>query len=306
MLGYIQWTIDNRSSIITQRRGTKEGNLLAHWNTVFPYVGYSGQDQPLGVPTDIFGAEGNARVIEWDVGGEVATPEAAITMYPQDSAGDQRDHLIVIYPIGENCLTGTNLQQHGPCFQFEAFPHVDGQFSPKFLAGICQPDDSPLTVPSLAHLDPTAQVAEDAPLAYPASCTHDEASIPQGSWDQGLGGIFKRVAWHAKRAVTPRNLFAVHGGLGGLGGGLSPWSAVDRLVFHASFSSDAVGSPPGTPETGSWTSSVTPPGSILVQNSLGNHNSKLVVMSQAGGACARCGGLFLNGHLEAAAGAVAN
>ncbi|HMA19523.1 MAG TPA: hypothetical protein VKO87_01905, partial [Gemmatimonadaceae bacterium] len=41
----------------------------------------------------------------------------------------------------------------------------------------------------------------------------------------------------------------------------------------------------------------TPPGTITVQNSLGQLNSKLVVLNQSGGNCKNCGGLLLRGRL---------
>ena len=304
MLDYIQWTIDNRTT--NRKSGATDAMLLTHWNTVFPYVGYTGNDQPTSVPLSIFTADGAAGVIDGDEEGDITATNAALTAFPQDTDGDNRDHLFVIYPIGANCLTGTNLQQSGPCFHFAAFPHVDPQFSPKVKVGICQPlhegDAIPLASPSLGHLDPLTRVTEDGGT-YPSFCAHLETSVPAGAWNQGFGEALKRVAWYAKRAVTPEPLYAVHGGLGGLGGKLSPFGAVDRRVFRETFSDDAIGTTPTTAAPGTWTTQVKSPGSILVQSSLGNVNNPIVVLNQSGGNCAKCFGLLMQGNLFTASSA---
>ena len=297
MLDYIEWTIDNR---LARKAGATDAMLIAHWNTVFPYAGYTGTDQPTNVPASLF-TDGAVGVIDWTETGEVEIPnKAALTSYPQDANGDQRDHLFVIYPIAANCLTGTNLQQSGPCFEFGSFPHVVPKFSPKVKVGICQPHDAtPLSVPALGHLSPITKITEDGGT-YP-ECV-ETASAPAGSWNDGLGAIVKRLAWHAKRAVSPAPLYAVHGGLGGLGDDISPHGAVDLEVFRSTFTNDVVGQAPGAPETGSWSIvTLTPPGTILVQASLGQQASKLAVLNQAGGNCKKnCGGLYLRGNLETA------
>jgi hypothetical protein len=102
----------------------------------------------------------------------------------------------------------------------------------------------------------------------------------------------------AKRAVTPQSAYAGHGGLGGLGGGFSPVGAVDLEIFRATFTNNTVGVAPGAPETGTWTQATKPPGSILVQSSLGQQSSNLAVLNQGGGNCKTCFGLLLQGNLE--------
>ena len=304
MLAYIQFTIDHRG---VDKSSVTDAQLLAHWNTVFPYVGLTGANQPTDVPTDIFGAEGAVKVIKWNVGGEIKAANAALTQSIQDADGDQRDHLFVIYSIPSPCLSG-NIQQFGPCFQISAFPHLPtGKlFSPKNKIGICivheLSDDisDHISSPALGHLDPLTRVTENIDTHYPANC----ADVPDpvvGSWNQGFGEAVKRLAWLAKKAVTPAPLYAVHGGLGGLGGGLSPFGALDREVFRATFSNDVVGSKPGAPETGTWTrDSAKAPGTVAVASSLGQQDSKLVVLNQSGGNCPTCFGLLLEGTLETA------
>ncbi|MEO8193904.1 MAG: hypothetical protein ABI681_08625 [Gemmatimonadales bacterium] len=305
MLDYIQWTIDNRGAILAQRSGATAGAaLLAHWNTVFPFVGYIGQDQPLTVPESIFTSDGAAGVVDGNAQRELTATNAAVTIYAQDAAGDQRDHLIVIYPIAANCLAGTNLHQSGPCFQFSSFPHVDPGFSPKFKAGICQPvhegEAISLNVPALGHLTGNLTKITENGGAYPTFCSHVASAVPDGSWGGGLLAVTKRLAWVARNAFSVEPLYAVHGGLGGIGERMSPFRAVGLKVFEADFQNDAVESAPANPGVGIWTQFATPPGTILVQALLGQHASKLVVLSQAGGNCANCGGLLLEGHLDSA------
>jgi hypothetical protein len=101
----------------------------------------------------------------------------------------------------------------------------------------------------------------------------------------------------AKDAITPEPLYAVHGGLGGIGGKLSPFGAADLEVFHATFTDDVVGLPPGTPGSGTWLQQTKPPGTILVASALGQYTNKLAILNQGGGNCAKCLGLLLQGNI---------
>lgn len=135
MLTYIQWTIDNRGSIITQSTGTAEVNLLFHWNTVFPYVGYTGVDAPTAVDTAIFDATGAVQVVPNPVDSVEIAPAnhlAAMMIYRQNAGtGDQRPHLFVIYPREANCLGATNLHQFGPCYELARSPKRTRRSIPK-------------------------------------------------------------------------------------------------------------------------------------------------------------------------------
>lgn len=305
MLAYVQFTIANKGSI-SQPDGTWQGNLISHWASTFTYVGYTGVNQPGAVPTTIFESEGAVGVIpQMALGEEMELPaaNAALTMYGQkETTGDPRGHLFVIYPLDPSCLNATNLAKAGPCYEFGSFPQVAPAFDPMIKMGICQSDNGPdLTIPALAHLTQNVARVQNTTGIYPTYCGH-VASTPAGSWNGGIRGIASRLAWHAQQVIIPKPLYAVHGGLGGLGGKLSPHQAVDLLVFDANFEDDVVGQLPGQPETGSFTTPylITPPGSILVQASLGQHNSQLAVLAQAGGNCANCGGLMLEGNLATA------
>ena len=308
MLTYVQFTIANKGAIKPQSEGSWQANLIAHWSATFAYVGYTNADQPGAVPTTIFDTEGAVGVIPASMTGsqELAAANAALTMYQQNAGtGDTRGHLFVIYPLPSSCLGATNLSKAGPCYEFGSFPAVSPAFDPQIKVGICQVHQTTDSIhhhldnPALAHLTDNVARVQQLAGTYPTTCG-DVASIPAGSWNGGIRNIAARLAWHAKQSVTPKPLYAVHGGLGGLGGKLSPHQAVELLVFSADFEDDVVGQQPGQPETGTFTTPylVTPPGSIVVQSSLGQHSSKLAVLAQAGGNCANCGGLMLEGNLS--------
>jgi hypothetical protein len=308
MLDYVQWTINNRGVL---RSSATDAMLITHWDTVFPYVGYSDSvDRPTYVPVSVFTAEGRAKVIHYDVTDTANARNAALEHRAQNANGELRDHLFVMYPTTAGCLTGTNLEQYGPCFQFSAFPHADSTFSPRLKLGICEAHLTTDSVehhiddPSLAHLDGTTRVTDSASV-YPTYC-FDEAPAVVGSWNKGLGGIMKRLAWYAKKVVTPTTAYAVHGGLGGLGGGLSPFGAVDRNVFRETFSDETIGTTPTTASPGTWFSETKSPGTVLVQSSLGTYTGPLVVLNQSGGNCKNCLGLLLRGTLFTASTAAAD
>jgi hypothetical protein len=299
MLSYAQFTIDayRAGNVDQPRTGTKEEAVVAHWNSVFTYVGYPAPD----LPVTVLGSEGNVGVItQTTVNREIAAAHAAITVPVQGAGGDQRGHLFSIYPLPGGCLTGTNLAQNGPCFDFAANPVAAPKFEPKVKVGICQPVDEgdpiPGNVPALGHLEDAGNTTVTEPTGiYPVGCPHDNYI---GSWTGGFGGIATRLAWLTGRAFGVQYAYAANGGLGGLDDDLSsPFGGLDLLVFKATFTADAIGSTPTTPEVGSWFSTVTQPGSITVQSSLGDLTTQPVVLSQGGGNCDDCGGLLLRGTL---------
>jgi hypothetical protein len=102
--------------------------------------------------------------------------------------------------------------------------------------------------------------------------------------------------------VGVQTLYAVHGGLGGLGGGLSPFGGVDLAIFSSSLSGQVIGSPP-TAEAGDFDMVVNPPGSITVQGSLGNFQDTIIVLNHhGGGECAPCQGVSLKANFFSASG----
>jgi hypothetical protein len=307
MLVYIQFTIDalragNVKEPDPEEFDSKEDALVSHWNTMFAFVDYP---EP-NLPGSVLGPDGAAGVVfQTSANHEVAATNAAITVATQDANGDQRGHLLTIGPDDEGCLTGSNLIQTGPCFQFTSNPKAAPAFSPKAKLGICQPvseaEPIPGLAPALGHLEEdVTKVADVLGVPYPSFC-EDLPSEKVGSWTGGFGDIARRLAWVTKQALGVKSLYGSHGGLGGVSGGLSLFNGLDRMVFKATFTSTP-GLPPGPPEAGTWFLDVKKPGSITVEKSLGDLLNSPVVLNQGGGACKNCGGLEMRGTLTGADG----
>jgi hypothetical protein len=298
-LGLIQFSIDvYRLGHITDLNGgsppTPEESLSSFFDMLFVYVG-----QPaLALSPSVFDAAAAIGVIG-EAGGDLKTGllTAALRVPALATTGS---HLYTIEPEGAGCLS-TNLQQVGPCFDFNAYPHV-AAFDPEVLVVICQPQGiQPNT--GLGHLVAPGLTVVEPPAANPFAdlCPHTSSlgvrrRHPDGLLDAGLYAL-QRFAAQVVKVVTPKPLYAAHGGLTGLAGSLSPLSGVGLRTFQATFTNDVVGQPPGQPEIGTFTQFVTPPGSILVQASLADLLTKPVVLSQGGGNCQACGGLELAGTL---------
>lgn len=315
MLTYIRYTIAqfNAGNVNPPTAGVPAGTnfssasaaMVNHWNTMFAYVGYA---EP-SLPPIVLESGGTAKVITQSTPAadrELKIPAAAAMTVPVQTAGsgDVRGHLFTIYPLGPGCLTGSNLVQTGPCFQFSANPTVSPKFDPKVQEGICEPvnGENPITgvAPALGHLDESVtKVAGPVGAPYPSDCI-DGPAVAVGSWTGGLGDIAKRLAWHATQVLAVKLLYAAHGGLGGVSEELSPFSALETTVFKATFTS-AAGAGPGAPEVGlTWTQIKGPQSTILVQSSLGDLVNSPVVLNQGGGNCVTCGGLELRGTLKGA------
>lgn len=301
MLAYVQFTIDQHKlgNVKTPGAGTAGDAVLTHWDYAFPYVDYPSPN----LPSSVFGPEGAAGVItQTTANRELAAENAAITVPIQLPAGDQRPHLFVIHPLDDDCLAGTNLAQTGPCFEFASFPTVSPEFDPKVKVGICQlvEEDENLeaAAPALGHLT-GGFVRIPSQQQYPTFCDHSDVA-DAGSWSGGFGAFARRLAFVTRSAIGVTPLYAVHGGLGGLGKGLSPFGGVDLMVFEASLTEGPIGGPP-TADAGDWVMEVTRPGSVTVQSGLGAYEGRLIVMRQGGGNCAACGGLLLRGNLFDAA-----
>jgi hypothetical protein len=310
MLSYVQLTINKAAIYLTG--GANNALTVAHWNSVFAYVNVFAPN----LDTTVLSLKGGAAVVVNPLAGDSAEvrtvgPYAGIKIYHQDSTGDPRTHLITINPNPRpgTCITGTNLTQHGPCFEFSANPHLT-KWDPRVVLGICQDTTTlPFSVPgaiiaALGH-QPTLTGAATiiAYRTYPQFCGH-EPGFEVGSWTGGFRGIKTRLAYLLNKAFAPERAYAGHSGIGGTGGGISPFAGVDRKIFYATSSSSALNLPPDSlsPERGKWTTIFAKsPGTILVQNGLGDLTGKVIVLSQAGGNCdKKCGGLELTGTVTSA------
>lgn len=312
MLAYVRFTI-------TSARGgnvlgaTPAQSVVQHWNLVYQYVGYA---EP-GLPAMVLSDSGSARVIlkseavasgtEFGIQGR-----AAMTFYAQAATADQRGHLFTIRPAIAGCLS-TNLVEAGPCYEIAASPALSAAMNPVAKVGVCQLHNlSYGNSPALGHQESSAVPATvlAGPTVYPSAAFCDspaELTPPQF----GFSGLLRRFVSATAQIFVVQPAYAAHGGLGGVTEGLSPFGAVDLRVFEARFADVAIGTSPQeglipSPDIGSWTKvEVASPGSILVQQSLGNLTTKPVVLSQGGGNCGpACGGLDLWGTINSSASGV--
>lgn len=294
MLGYIQFSIDQfrLGSVLQPASGTREQAIVSHWNSLFVYVGLPAPNAPPAV----LSADGGAGVITQAGGSRDLTvvpgpsgPGAGLHVPDNAAPGS---HLYTIRLITSTCLT-TALGQTGACYFYSVYPEVT-TFNPKFTAVICQEGDLDEHL-ALGHTlgnGASEVLPRPSGAQFPLLCAEPTADASFGR----RGGMLGRALAAAISFVTPRRAYAAHGGLGGLGDRMSPFGGVELTFFRATFTSDTIGQPPGSPETGSWTTVVVePPGSITVQASLGDLNRKPVVLNQAGGNCTQCGGLQLTG-----------
>ena len=287
------------ASFITSTAGTKSELFRQHINTAFSFVGYS-------VP-NITGAQLDSAIVQviLPTGGtrEYILPHLGAFKLPeQDSNGDPRGHLFVMYALNAQCLSVDNLQDLGNCVEVVSYPTVDPRFSPGIQVGICIAETITNNGLYLGHeVNGKTEVAVN--LAYPASCHPPETA--EGSWTGGPASILKRLAWLGKKAMMPAVAYGTDKGLGGIGGALSPFGGVDAQIFAASFNvpPDTVGRPPILVNGNYFfTKNVEAPGSILIQSSLGTYTGPLAVLSQGGGNCAVCGGLDLTAHFYSVSG----
>ena len=290
------------SGFLAGKKGaTKEGNFIAHLNTVFPYVGYAAPNLPVGAIDN-----GILAVITQSSTTREYQKEhlGAFKLAVQNGTGDQRALLFAMYPTSAECLTVDNLEEYGNCVQLNSYPASTG-FSPSIKVGICTPEGLVGAALALGH--ETANGTEIAGKEnYPSDC---HASINVASNAGMFERAFSRLASIGRKTFGVQRAYAADKGLGGIGSTLSPWGILESQVFAGSFNvpPNTIGSVPVNEGNFTFTSSVTAPGSIQVQSSLGNSSGgSLVVLSQGGGACANCGGLFLRANIYSESGVAAD
>jgi len=306
MLDYVRFTIANLAFAMDPNKAsppTRDEAMVAHWNSLFVYVGLPAP----GEPAAVLSAGGAAKVCDADVECDVRTGDLQAELLVAANSTIGR-HLYTLYKRSDGCFA-TNLDKTGPCFQVDANPHVT-VFSPMAKVGICQAvTDSeviPGLAPALAHLEtetvsgqPVTTTRLTLPLGapFPAFCA-DVAANDVGPRLQRLGAI-GRLASAALDFVRPTTLYAGHGGLGGSTLVLSPFGGVDRYIFKATFSTPLT-TPTYAADKGTFdVVTFTPPGMITIEPSLGDPllglNDEPIVLSQGGGNCTQCGGLMLRG-----------
>jgi len=285
---YVQFTIDQFHLGNALQPASA---IVAHWNSVFAYVGLAAPN----VPASALGPDANAGVIAQAGGTRDLTVAPGPNglgagLHMPDNAAPGGSHIYTIELISANCLT-TSLGQTGACYSFNSYPHVT-TFNPMFTAVVCQAGhlEQHLALGHTLGNGSTEVLPRPAGPQFPLLCPE-----PVGATNFGNGFVGRALA-ALVNAVTPRSAYAAHGGLGGLAASMSPFGGVELTFFRATFSADALNQPPVTPEKGSWTTIVAdPPGSIKVQQSFADLTDKPVVLNQSGGNCTQCGGLTLVG-----------
>ena len=297
-LGLIQFSIDvYRLDHITDLNAgdppTPEESLTSFFDMLFVYVG---QPAP-GLSPSVFDVTSAIGVIGED-GGDLKTglltaalrvPAAAVTA----------SKLFTISPEDPGCLV-TNHPQAGSCFDFSAFP-LGASFNANLTVVICLPGGVPPNT-GLGHLvaPGRTEVAPPATNPFGDLCPDESFSLRPKERSGFVGaGVYalERLASRILAAISPRPLYASHSYVAGSVRTLSPFDGLGLRVFQATFTNDAIGQPPGPPDIGTFTQTVVPPGSILVQASLADLLNKPVVLSQGGGNCEACGGLELAGTM---------
>ena len=185
----------------------------------------------------------------------------------------------------------TTLRQTGNCYNLIVFPHHAG-WNPPVTVGMCL---------RAAHHGPSAighqkagfgTEVMPAGFSYPFSCAHTETAL--NTWLGREAGPLGRALAHAYDYLRPRPLFAEDAGVSGQFRFFSLIGGVLTVVFEDGFTANALGPlVNGTdPVVGdfpsSWLVQTEPPGSITIQNGLGDLTGKVVVLSQAQGNCAQC------------------
>ena len=322
LLTYVQFTIDryHAGQVLAPSPRiypSRADAVVDNWEFAFRYV-YNNDAQLLPVPefsAQVLMANGGARVIDatsadaYLVNG---TWTAGILVPDQAAGGVAGSRLYTITPADPNCLA-TNLQEPAPaaCFHFEADPALTTQFSPQATVAMCEgsalPEGSPVPANhALAHATGgqtrlTYRVAvpfNGVPAGEPVLCA-DHAFTSPYVFSDGLGPATRyalgRAASSALNFLSPRPLWASHtSGLGGTVGLISPFSPVMTHVFAATFGPSATVSA----DIGVFDSVYAKqPGSITVQQALGDLTDWPVVLTQSGGNCdPQCGGLVLRGR----------
>lgn len=312
MLDYVRFTIANLAAALDPNRSsppTRDEAMVAHWNSMFTFVGLPAP----GLPPAVLGA-GAAKVCDANVDCDVPTGDLKAELFvPVQSAANFGRHLYSLYPRTNGCFA-SNLDQTGPCYQVDANPTV-ASFAPFVKVGICQPvsasEQIPGLGPALAHEVKEGAVARTRVtnrLAAPFPTFCEDLAMDGLRESLSRYGSLGRLASAAIDLVTPTPLYAVHGGLGGSGGKLSPFGGVDSWIFKGTFSTppNTVGSPPSlTSDKGTFDPiQLVQPGSAIVQSSIGDPTSGLrnqpVVLNQGGGNCSACGSLILRGVVTTA------
>jgi hypothetical protein len=234
-------------------------------------------------------------------------------------------YLFTFAPVANSNCQHETLDFHGPCHDVAVNPFTTFP-SPYVTVSACTADleatgslahEFNLALPTPAHTDNSSFVTlpPAAATALAVTCNNVPGDFdglnPPVIGSLGTRGVFAmlrdgmtQVGNKALGFLSPTPAYAIHVFGSDISAfcdpdqGCAPVGNVDPLTFLGTFSSGAFGFPPPTQaEKGTWTSFASAPGTITVQQSLGNLTDRVVVLSQGGGNCSVCGGLQLTGTL---------
>lgn len=235
-------------------------------------------------------------------------------------------YLFTIAPVANSQCQHESLDFHGPCHDVAVNPFTTFP-APYVTLGACTHDNEAAFTsgefnlalptraadnPAFVTLPPTASthLATFCNPSVPADLgAFAAASSGTHSILASIGDGMRKAGAKAIEFLSPKSAYAIHvfgsdvSAFCDPDAGCAPVGNVDPLVFLGNFTTTPPFGPfPATApaEKGTWTSSVTPPGSITVQQALGNLTQRVVVLSQGGGACTNCGGLNLTGTVTTA------
>ena len=198
-----------------------------------------------------FSEDGAVEVVGTE-GGTVATESGQSGIEFPPGALDS-DVLVVITPIDdpEVPTTGplpTSLPQYGPFHDLATYPEVPA-FNEPVVVGMCQYESGPLAPPHeihdrlrLAHPDPNdeskIQILERVTPSF-LQCDGSGSTSLNRARGKSPWLAVERLVRRTMALFGPGQLYAAHGGLGGLSTSLSPFGAVDTGAEPMSFDAES-------------------------------------------------------------------
>jgi hypothetical protein len=321
-LTYVQLTIDKfyAGRVLSTALPTPKQRLVLNWNHTAAFVGEAAYDtyatEP-GTPPWLVDGNGDATALSSAGAVKVCLPSTGAgfcdIVNADLTAGwrvDRRSiteaHLFSIAPLPNcNAVSTQSFDRIPLCFELDVDPPATLNSTYPFTVELCTPENSDHSILgrlNLAHTHNAAlQVAPRTANPFNFSCSNALADANQPR-ARGLWGAVSRLSLRAFRWLRPEAAYAIHGGLSGISCCRSPWGAIDPVTLLATWTNQTVGqrptSPFTTPDKGSLAIVSTSPSTVLVQSSLGDIASNLLVINQAGGNCTGCGGLSVTATVK--------
>lgn len=283
LLAYVESMIGYSGAPTNANRA---GALADHLASVTLYVTATA----LVRPPVVFQNTGGAAVLS---PGEVMTTwDSRARLEIANGTSPGGPHLFTFEPRPTaECGGTTTLRLSGGCYDVKDYPDETAIYTPAATITLCMRAE---------HFGPSGILHERPgyggeilpPVNFTFPCAHTENAM--NGWLGTEAGPLGRLVAATYDYLRPRPLFAEDAGESGSIGSFSLVGGALTVLFEDSFTANAPG--PflnGTdPEVGdfpsSWLVEVTHPGSISIQNGLGDLTGNVVVISQGQGACAQC------------------